>query len=171
MTVRLVPFADEHVDPMERTIVDDAILRFTGIPVPTPPGWVQLWRKRFIEEDREHWAIVDGEEFAGYAVTGPLDREGLQVELGYAVSPWARGRGIATAALDLLTRWALDAGFLRLTLLIDTENVASQRVAEKAGYTYEGTHRSMPHKNGERVDLQCWSLLPGDLGGPRGQHG
>lgn len=167
MTVRLAPFTDDHVAPMERTITDPAIRRFTGVPIPTPPGWVKTWRQKFVDEDRKHWAIVDDARdedagFVGYAVTGLIDRDGREVELGYAVSPWARGQGIATAALELLTRWALDEGFLRLVLLISTENPASQRVAEKSGYTYEGTHRSMHHKNGDRIDLQCWSLLPTD---------
>ena len=164
MTVRLVPFTDDHVDPMTRTVLDPEVQRFTRVPVPTPADWVTTWRAGYVDSSRRHWAIVDEDgTFAGFAVAGPTDTEDLEIELGYAVSPWARGRGVASAALDLLTAWALGEGMLRLVLMIDTENPASQRVAEKAGYTYEGTHRSVHHKNGERIDLQCWSLLPSDV--------
>jgi RimJ/RimL family protein N-acetyltransferase len=169
MSIRLVPFGDAHVLGMEATIADPDVLRFTGVPDPTPPGWISAWRQRFIDlDDRESFAIVDDEAlehagFVGWAVRFSIDHEAGSVELGYATSPWARGRGIATETLRQLTRATLDEGFQRLVLQIDVTNAASQRIAEKVGYTYEGTQRSVHHKNGERVDLQLWSLLPGEL--------
>jgi hypothetical protein len=36
-------------------------------------------------------------------------------------------------------------------------------VAAKAGYTFEGVLRSMHHRGEERVDLESWSILPGEL--------
>jgi RimJ/RimL family protein N-acetyltransferase len=169
MSIRLVPFDDEHVAGMQATICDRDVLRFTGVPDPTPPDWVTTWRKRFVEhDDRENLAIVDDEVgehggFVGWAVRFSIDRESGQLELGYATSPWARGRGVATETLRQLTRVALEEGFQRVVLQIQVVNSASQRIAEKVGYRYEGTQRSVHHKNGERVDLQLWSLLPGEL--------
>ncbi len=87
----------------------------------------------------------------------------VEVELGYAVAPGARGRGVATEALRQLTQWAFDQGMLRVVALISTDNPASSRVAEKAGYTLEGVLRSVHHINGRRGDLQSWSMLPDDL--------
>ena len=169
MGIRLVPFGDEHVAGMLATIGDPDVLRFTGVPDPTPQDWIGTWRGRFVEhDDRENLAIVDDEVgehggFVGWAVRFAIDRENGQLELGYATSPWARGRGVATEALRQLTRVALGEGFLRVVLQIQVVNAASQRIAEKVGYSYEGTQRSVHHKNGERVDLQLWSLLPGEL--------
>lgn len=170
MSIQVVPFTDEHQPGMERTILDPAILRFTGVPVPTPAGWVPVWRQRFIDlADRENYAIVDDEYdqdagFVGFGVRFAINHADSSVELGYATSPWARGRGVSTEALRVLTRAALDEGFQRIVLQIQEANPASQRVAEKVGYSYEGTQRSVHHKNGERVALQLWSLLPGELG-------
>lgn len=169
MSIRVVPFGDEHVAGMEATIVDPDVLQYTGVPDPTPSGWISEWRQRFVDhDDRECFAIVDDAAseylgFVGWAVRFSIDHEASSVELGYATSPWARGRGIATETLRQLTRAALDEGFHRLVLQIDVTNAASQRIAEKVGYTYEGTQRSVHHKNGERIDLQLWSLLPGEL--------
>jgi RimJ/RimL family protein N-acetyltransferase len=169
VSVLVVPFDDEHVAGMEATIGDADVLRFTGVPDPTPEGWVATWRQRFVDHnDREIFAIVDDEQdrhggFVGWAVRFAINHEDSQIELGYATSPWARGRGISTEALRQLTRRTLDEGFQRLVLQIQVANAASQRIAEKVGYTYEGTQRSVHHKNGERVDLQLWSLLPGEL--------
>ena len=75
----------------------------------------------------------------------------------------ARGRGVATALLRALTRWAFDtAAALRVVLLIDTENTASSRVAARCGYVREGVMRSVHLKQGRRIDQEVWSLLPSD---------
>jgi RimJ/RimL family protein N-acetyltransferase len=162
-TTHLIAFTDEHVAPFAETIRDPAILQYTGTPVPTPDGWIEAWRQRFRDEDRANFAIVDNAGgFVGYAVTGPIDRVGATAELGYAISPWARGRGHATEALQLLTDWAFADGIIRATLLIAVSNTASSRVAEKCGYTLEGVLRSVHQKNGRREDMQSWSRLPTD---------
>lgn len=161
--LRLDPLGPEHVADLLETMADPEVLRFTRTPVPMPEGWVQEWLGRFDGRERMAWAIVLEGRFAGYAVTGPIDREGSEVELGYAVAPWARGRGVATETLRRTTRWALDQGLQRVTVCISVGNPASSRVAQRVGYTFEGVLRSVHHRNGERVDLQSWSILPGEL--------
>jgi ribosomal-protein-alanine N-acetyltransferase len=163
-TIRLVPFTDSHVPALLETMRDGDVLRYTRTPDPMPDGWLDGWRQGFDGKSRACWAIVDAEDqFVGYAVTGPIDRADLEVELGYAVSPWARGRGVATETLRQLTRWAFAEGMQRVTALIAVDNGASSRVAEKVGYTLEGVLRSMHHSDGRRGDLQSWSILPGEL--------
>ena len=87
-------------------------------------------------------------------------------EIGYWLRSDARGRGVMTRALVLAARWALgDGGAARVQLRADVENVASRRVAEKAGFQLEGVLRSA-HWNarlGRRQDWAMYSLLPGDL--------
>jgi RimJ/RimL family protein N-acetyltransferase len=85
-------------------------------------------------------------------------------EIGYWCSAEARGRGVATRALRLLARYALDElGVGRLELMIDPDNVASRRVAEKAGFVEEGVLRShMSHPDGRRRDSVMYSLLSSD---------
>jgi RimJ/RimL family protein N-acetyltransferase len=85
------------------------------------------------------------------------------VELGYVVAEQARGRGVATSALALLTAWAFEhAEAHRIELLISVENLASQRVAERCGYMLEGVLRSAYVKPGLREDTQIWSRLSSD---------
>lgn len=166
MSISLVPFTDAHVEPMERTIRDPEIIRYTSTPEPRPPDWIDTWRAQFDSVTKFGWAVVDSDlaepGFVGYAVAFGIDREAGEVELGYATSPWARGRGVASETLRLLSDWALGEGFQRLSLLIDLDNKASQRVAERAGYTFEGVLRSLHNRDGTRGDLQSWSLLPSD---------
>jgi RimJ/RimL family protein N-acetyltransferase len=87
-------------------------------------------------------------------------------EIGYWLRAEARGGGLMTRALVLVSRWALARdGTARLQLRADVENVPSRRVAEKAGYTLDGVLRSA-HWNariGRRQDWALYSLLPGEL--------
>jgi RimJ/RimL family protein N-acetyltransferase len=86
--------------------------------------------------------------------------------IGYWVVADARGRGICTAALRTLSRWAIeDLALGRLELVTDPANVGSQRVAEKAGFRREGVLRShLLHRDGRRRDSVLFSLLPDELG-------
>jgi RimJ/RimL family protein N-acetyltransferase len=87
-------------------------------------------------------------------------------EIGYWMRSDARGRGVMTRALRLAAHWALEeGGAVRVQLRADVENVASRRVAEKAGFRLEGVLRSA-HWNarlGRRQDWAMYSLLPGEL--------
>jgi len=104
-----VPLGTEHLAALREAMSDADILRFTRTPDPVPEGWIEKWLARFGGDDRFAFAIVDAEgQFLGYAVTGPVNRRDLEVELGYAVTPAARGRGVATEALRQLTRWAFE---------------------------------------------------------------
>ena len=161
--IRLDPLTEQHLPALRETMRDPEVLLFTRTPDPTRDQWIREYIGQFDGRHRAGWAILDGEEFVGYAVTGPIDWDGLEVELGYAVSPWARGRGVATATLRLLTQWAFDQGLHRLTALISVDNPASARVAEKVGYSFEGVLRSVHDRDGRRSDMQSWSILPGEL--------
>jgi RimJ/RimL family protein N-acetyltransferase len=86
------------------------------------------------------------------------------VQLGYWVKREARGRGIATRALRLLSEWAFaELGAYRLQLLAEPGNVASQRVAEKAGFRREALLRSYLDLKGTRRDVYMYALLREDL--------
>jgi [ribosomal protein S5]-alanine N-acetyltransferase len=45
---------------------------------------------------------------------------------------------------------------------VNVGNTASERVAERAGFTREGVVRSMPKPDGRRIDKTLFSLLPTD---------
>jgi ribosomal-protein-alanine N-acetyltransferase len=85
-----------------------------------------------------------------------------RAEVGYWVRADARGRGVASCALALASRWALER-HRRLQLHADVENEASQRVAEKCGFTREGVLRSWIEQSGTPRDHVLYSLLQDDL--------
>ena len=168
MTITLAPLAREHLPAVEELLRDPDVLRFTRVPEPPPPDfaetWLGLYERGRRDGTREGFAVVDGDgEFLGLALAPRIEREARTAELGYVVAPAARGRGVATTALRLLTEWALaELGALRLELLIGVTNDASKRVAERNGYRFEGVLRSLHFKQGVREDTEIWSRLPGD---------
>jgi RimJ/RimL family protein N-acetyltransferase len=167
--VRLEPFSESHLDEVALLVADPAMHRFTGVPVPVPADFPRAWLGRYEEGrrdgTREAFAVVDAADgrFLGLAMAVRIEREARTAELGYAIAPAARGRGLAAVALRALTEWAfaeLDA--LRLELKIGVENEASKATAARCGYVREGVLRSLYFKQGLRQDTEVWSRLPTD---------
>jgi RimJ/RimL family protein N-acetyltransferase len=114
--------------------------------------------------DHASWALVDGAELLGSISVHRIDRDQVDGETGYWITPSARGRGLAALAVQAACRWAFaDLGLHRIQLFHAVENVASARVAEKAGFTYEGRlRRSHRYGDGVRHDELPWARLATD---------
>jgi ribosomal-protein-serine acetyltransferase len=84
--------------------------------------------------------------------------------LGYWVRSTQTGRGVASAAARLAARFALGhLGFQRVEILAAVGNLASQRVAEKAGAAREGILRKRLLVNGVPQDAVLYSLVSEDV--------
>ena len=81
-------------------------------------------------------------------------------QFGYWIAPRARGRGYATRALVLLTRWLFELGAARVFLTIVAGNETSVEVARRAGFVYEGTMRSHGVWQDQRCDVMWFGALP-----------
>ena len=166
--MRLEPLSSVHLPGLEAITADAQAVRFTRIPEPLPddfaPGWLQRYVDGRAAGTAFGWAAVDDDgTFLGVALAPHVDTEAREVELGYIVARAARGRGVATEMVRQLTRWAFEElAALRVYLLIDVDNAASERVAERAGYVREGVMRSVHLKAGRRIDQAVWSRLPSD---------
>jgi RimJ/RimL family protein N-acetyltransferase len=158
---------ESHLAMVEGMLDDPDVLRFTLIPVPVPRDFTRSWyasyEKARRDGTREAFAICDADGTpVGVALAPMINRGTRTMELGYMVAPQARGRGVATAGLRLLTRWAFERGAERVELRISVQNQASRRVAERSGYTCDGVMRSAYVKQGVREDTEIWSRLPSD---------
>lgn len=139
--------------------------------------WFDLHTRRpadYLAAKRQAWAGGTGASFAICDATRPgtclghvfieRDDDG-RGSVGYWLLEEGRGKGRATRAVRLMASWALAEMRLgRLQLHTDSENVASQRVAERAGFTREGVLRAYNGRTaGTRADALVYSLLPQDL--------
>ena len=153
---------DDDVPAIAAACQDPDIPRWT--PVPSP--YTEDDARSFVEYAREHavFAITErgsGELLGMIEVHEPEDGAS---SIGYWMKKESRGRGLAARALELVSRWAItDLGAARVWLVTEPDNVASQRVAEKAGFRREGLLRSYIEIKGRRRDCVMFSLLPSDL--------
>lgn len=87
--------------------------------------------------------------------------------IGYWISQAYRGQGLATRAVVAATRWAFEdrPELSRMSLYTLPGNLASQRVAERAGFQREGTLRKWAHVHGRDLDWTMFSLLREDIAG------
>jgi RimJ/RimL family protein N-acetyltransferase len=110
-------------------------------------------------------AIADPEtdESKGLVYLG-LGRIEGHCELGYWLIPDARGRGLGTAAIRLVSRWVLrDTGVYRLVAYVEPHNLASCALLRKCGFTEEGLLRSHLRFDDGVFDAVSFSLLATDL--------
>ena len=107
------------------------------------------------------FAITDARsgEVAGMCGVDDWSNEDV-AQIGYWLAANARGRGYATRAVILLTRWLFALGAARVFLTIVAGNEASVAVARRAGFVYEGTMRSHGVWQDERCDVMWFAALP-----------
>jgi len=146
---------------------DPVIARFLPIPQPYTEATSRAFIARRIADwngdDERSFAITDA---ATGAVVGAIARHRRaehRVESGYWLATWARGRGFATPALRLIADWSLREGFIRLELFTDPDNSASGKVAERAGFTFEGVRRAWDtDRDGNPADGLFYVRVAGD---------
>jgi len=111
-------------------------------------------------------AIVDlDDRVVGALGLSNFDWPDLKGEIGYWVVADARRRGVGSRATRLLAIWAIrQLGLERVELLANPDNDASLKLAERAGFTREGTLRRYRRRHGVREDLVMFSLLAEDVG-------
>ena len=113
------------------------------------------------------WAVVGEDDDAVVLASVSLhsiDRLANEAQIGYWTAPGARGRGVAAVATDAVCRWAFDTLPVdRIELCHAVENAPSGRVAEKAGFTFEGRlRRSYRYGDGVKHDELLWARLSDD---------
>jgi len=146
---------------------DAAVVRnlYDGFPHPYTLEEAQRWCGGMHREPPfgKVWAItVAGQPAEAIGCAGLVPKEGMHAcnaEVGYWIGQAHWGRGIAADALDLITRWAWAQlpQVQRLVAPIFARNLASQRVAAKAGYALEARQPRSLIKAGEAIDVTLYA--------------
>jgi RimJ/RimL family protein N-acetyltransferase len=171
----LIP-ADEPA--VAEALRDPGVARWnTGLAILAAPEpqraamWLRVREQGWITGTSAHFAVTDattGELLASVGIRD-INRMPQQALASYWTMPAARGRGVAAQALDVLSRWGFgdrEAGGLglhRISLDHALVNTASCRVAEKAGFKFEGVMRgSFVDHEGNRYDSHLHARLATD---------
>lgn len=92
--------------------------------------------------DRIDWVVTDAREEAaiGTCTLHGIDLRRRSAEIGYALLPESRGRGIATDAVTQVVAWGRrNLGLVRIEARVARDNVASRRLLERLGFAPSAT--------------------------------
>jgi RimJ/RimL family protein N-acetyltransferase len=163
----LRPWRDSDVRAVTEACQDPEIARWTAVPENYSEADARaflLYRHdAMLAGTTAPFAIVsDADQLLGSIALMRIDWEHLRGEAGYWLARWGRGCGHATRALKLISSWGLSAlGLERIELFAATENGASQRVAERAGFTRDGVLRAYLRGRYSQEDMVAYGLLAG----------
>lgn len=173
--VTLRPLGPDDVDDLFAMCTDPQMQRWTTVPVP----YLREHAVSFVEQRAGRWAD-DVEWTLGIEVRDDDGRQRLAgnvalrpdgaggSEVGFALAPWARGRGVMSRALRLLAEWAFtgreDGGGGQQVVQWQAHvgNWASRRVAWASGFRIEGTVRGLCASRGQLHDGWIGTLVRGE---------
>ncbi len=160
----------KDTDAVYAAAQDPGIQRWTTIPSPYLYEHARGFTEQMVPDG---WR--DGSMFTfGLFLSAPahdlvgmlgITRRSLgEAEIGFWATKEHRGHGYITEASRAAAHWAFThLAVDRLEWRAEVGNTASRAVAERAGFTVEGTLRSALNNKGVRRDCWVGSLLPSDL--------
>ncbi|WJP97842.1 GNAT family N-acetyltransferase [Macrococcus bovicus] len=100
------------------------------------------------------------EEIVGLIDFHAINPANSSAEIGYWLTEDAQGKGIMTRAVQGMIELGFDYfDFNRLTLVIQVENKASQKVAERSGFEVEGKMKDYIKEKSEFRDAYLYALI------------
>ncbi len=146
---------------------DPEIARWVAIPQPYLPadadafieGALAMWR----DGSGAAFAIVEAETDRLLGAITRFGPEGHQATLGCWLVAWARGRGVGTRAIRVVTEWTFaTTAVFRIDCFIMIGNEPSERMVERAGFQREGVLRAWDMHHDVPVDCVVYSRLRSD---------
>jgi RimJ/RimL family protein N-acetyltransferase len=165
---------DSDLEPLVAACQDPEISRWTRVPYPYGSSDARAYL--LLRHDTLHAGTA-----APFAIVSSADRDHLlgsislmrfswkdaRAEVGYWLAKESRGHGHVTRAVRLITAWGFrHLGLERIDLMAATANPASQRVAERCGFTREAVLRSYLLGKDGRQDMVVFGLLATDRAQP-----
>jgi RimJ/RimL family protein N-acetyltransferase len=128
--------------------------------------WISNCIEKWKQDGEYNFAITStetGRYLGGCGLNG-IHREPDIANLGYWVRTSATKKGVATTTTLLLADFGINELKLkRIEIVVDVDNKASQRVAEKSGATREGILRNRVTQYGKPTNAVMFSLIPQDF--------
>ena len=135
---RLRNLESSDAEWITRACQDEEVQRWTKVPRP----YTREHAESFIKNKNGElaaWAIIDSRSQEPVGMIGIHHVINGVASIGYWVAPWGRKSGAASTALRIIPTLARRIGMAHtLQATIAETNIASQRTAERAGFTLIG---------------------------------
>ncbi|MDK8794098.1 GNAT family protein [Corynebacterium sp. MSK041] len=154
--VTQIPNVEEDV---LKSVKDEQTVRFTHVPDPYTEDHLRAFLSAPPAGVRRFAIVLEG-RYAGNVEL--RHTSGHVAGLGYTTAPWARGRGVMTQAVRIVTQRAHEEGTHRVELRAAVDNHASRRVAQLAGFSFEGISRHAELLRGTYNDVAVYAHLATD---------
>jgi [ribosomal protein S5]-alanine N-acetyltransferase len=167
--VTLRPWRERDAAALAAICQDETIVRWTNVPA----GYTErMARARIAEAEADRHAgralilaVVDAttDDVLGACDLRLMPDDPDRAEVAYMLSADARGRGVMTRAVQLISGWAIkQLSIERVQVFAHPENHASIAVAERAGFNREGVLPRYREKKGRREDRVALSIIAGE---------
>jgi RimJ/RimL family protein N-acetyltransferase len=123
--------------------------------------WLERHRERFRQQAGIQWAIVPkgSTESVGSIGLTITSKEQRRAELGIVIGRASWGKGIGTAAAQLVTGYAFSTlGLAEIQAEVLQRNLASRRLLEKVGFHFLRSIPGDPHSDTDSEDCFLFVL-------------
>jgi RimJ/RimL family protein N-acetyltransferase len=164
--LRLRPMRVDDADRIVEACTEERTQHWLG-SLPSPYGrddaltYIESRTAQLAEGSGVTWAITAPDDDVLLGTIGWFNwTPEVECEIGYWTHPDARGRGLMTRAMALVTDHVLDdLGVRRVTAFAAVENTASRRVIEANGFREFGVERLGIQVRDGRTDMALYDLL------------
>ncbi|MGI9528749.1 MAG: GNAT family N-acetyltransferase [Acidimicrobiia bacterium] len=174
--VELRPYSWDMLEGLVAAADDERIPRYMGDQFASPytmqdaETWLEVATKN--DPPTQYALFVDGALSGGLGGFPASGENTGDVEIGWWLHPDHWGKGIMSAcARALVDEFLGNRDYMRLWAPVMHPNVASGRVAEAAGLTFEGTFPSAYLKGGVRYDQHNYGITRAQWLADRNQAG
>jgi ribosomal-protein-serine acetyltransferase len=128
-------------------------------------GLINEGLEGYVKGSSLNLAIFYNSQLAGNIVLESIDQyKHMDAEISYWIGKQFEGKGIVTRSTQEILKYAFeDLGLNRIKLQIAKGNTRSKKIADKLGFTLEGTMRQAYRTNDEFQDICIYSILKDEI--------
>lgn len=163
-------FILKQVQPEDQAFLFEALsdpitMPYNGVYYKTfeeTKGQLDWYKKNWEEGTGINWKITNkaSGESIGVISVYYYKPEHKKAEIGYWLLPRFWGKGIASEAMQtVINYWKEVKGLHRLEAFVEEDNIASIKLMERSGFTYEGTMRECEIKFDKYISLRIYSRM------------
>lgn len=111
-----------------------------------------------------HTVIIYKDKIVGLVGFNAIHKKHQKGEIGYWIAQDMQGKGIVTKAVTRLIAYGFKhLNLNRILIRVSSENLKSKQVAQRLGFTYEGTLRNDFFQNNRFLDMEIYGLLKAEF--------